>query len=802
MRFLTSTLLVLLVSGTVVGQSTPTDPAVEMLKNSYLENEKANLLDYLKKRTQKTADAKAIEKLIADLDAKDAATGDKACVELIKMGMTAVPALRKAVNNVASAEATRRAKKCLESINSPELTQAVIRLLGSKDPKGTIKALFDFAPFAEDNDVEEILSQTIERLSAQDGKLPTELTDALKSESPIQRAIAAEIIANIGTRADFSTLHPLLKDEKPTVRYRVAMALAERYDPQAVPTLIDLLEELPQEQKVKCEEYLTQLAGQWKLSVGAGDDAFSRQLREAVWTAWWKALSSDKLVAILQERTPTLEEKKEIEGLIKKLGASSADDREAATNNLLKYGIKAMAQLREASGDENNIGRGAARVMVLIEREGSFQELPMAVVRVLGMQSSLEAVQALLGFLPYAPTPEMKDTIQEVLPAVAARAENSKDFLVKALTDPMKERRLAAVHTLASLPAHQDEVKQALSSEDPSMRFRAAMSLANARDKSAIPTLIKLLADAPVNDAWRIEEYLLRIAGSAHPKVSLSSAGSNRKPVSEAWAKWWDANKDSVALIPVRDSQHLLGYTLVIEYYNSRTSRGRVMELDRAGKIRWEIQGLNYPYDAQFLGHNRIAIAEQNMNRVTIRDLKGKELSQIQVQQPFVTQKLSNGSLFIAGRYHLVVADRKGNKSYERRVNDYLMAATRLKNGDFAYVTNSYVYKRLDSKGAVKKTFTLPNSPRGGSRYVEMLPNGNVLQALYSERKVMEVDPNGKVVWEAKDIERPNLATRLPNGHTLVCSRNAHKVTELDRTGKVVKTFHDNSFYPWKAYKR
>ena len=95
----------------------------------------------------------------------------------------------------------------------------------------------------------------------------------------------------------------------------------------------------------------------------------------------------------------------------------------------------------------------------------------------------------------------------------------------------------------------------------------------------------------------------------------------------------------------------------------------------------------------------------------------------------------------------------------------------------------------------------MPFDPIGGSLYFNILPNGHVLLGQHSANKVIEVDREGKKVWEAK-IQWPYMVTRVPNGHTLVSSINNLKVTELDRAGKVVREFRDQNLRPWIAYRR
>jgi HEAT repeat protein len=78
----------------------------------------------------------------------------------------------------------------------------------------------------------------------------------------------------------------LLRDPSSAVRLRAALALAESNDAEAVPVLIDLLAELPSEQRRPVEEFLTQLAEEWAPAVEfKGEDEIARKIRRDAWAA-------------------------------------------------------------------------------------------------------------------------------------------------------------------------------------------------------------------------------------------------------------------------------------------------------------------------------------------------------------------------------------------------------------------------------------------------------------------------------------------------------------------------------------
>lgn len=111
----------------------------------------------------------------------------------------------------------------------------------------------------------------------------------------------------------------------------------------------------------------------------------------------------------------------------------------------------------------------------------------------------------------------------------------------------------------------------------------------------------------------------------------------------------------------------------------------------------------------------------------------------------------------------------------------------------------------VDRKGAIVKTLALavdkPNSHRD-TRMVRKLENGNYLVCHEGDGRVREYDPAGKVVWTYEmDLNgRPAApghgpeghginvfgAVRLPSGNTMIAGGNNNRVIEVTPEGKIV----------------
>ena len=106
----------------------------------------------------------------------------------------------------------------------------------------------------------------------------------------------------------------------------------------------------------------------------------------------------------------------------------------------------------------------------------------------------------------------------------------------------------------------------------------------------------------------------------------------------------------------------------------------------------------------------------------------------------------------------------------------------------------------FDSEGKLLRTFV------SGGFVAERLPNGNTLIACGSAHRVIEVDPQDKIVWEIvqNDIPGNTLGfaagiVRLANGNTVICNWSRHGsaskdqafVFEITPEKKVVWEVHD-----------
>src|SRR5437660_1577377 len=308
----------------------PTAADEQVLKGAHLEVNGAALLEFLRKRTPGEVKRDQVEALIRQLGGPKPEVRDKAAGDLVKLGVAAVPLLHVRSRDLDDPDLAARAKQCLEAIQNPALLAAAVRLLAERNPEGTSETLLGYLPFADDDQLENEIVQTLAAVCFRGGQPNAALLKALEDPVPLRRATAAELLCRHGGPTHRASVRKLLSDPKPHVRMRTALVLAEFHDAEAVPAMIDILGELPAGQCRPVEEYLMQLAGEWSLTVPTADDPTGRRLRRDLWAAWWRSLDGPFVVEEFRKHTVTDAERDKAEAIIRRLASDSDSEREKA----------------------------------------------------------------------------------------------------------------------------------------------------------------------------------------------------------------------------------------------------------------------------------------------------------------------------------------------------------------------------------------------------------------------------------------------------------------------------------------
>ena len=433
----------------------------------------------------------------------------------------------------------------------------------------------------------------------------------------------------------------------------------------------------------------------------------------------------------------------------------------------------------------------------MIERDTA-RPLPDAAPRLLALRRPEGTVEALLKYLPFAESDTTTAQIIDLLAVIGCTDGKAAPALVAGLQDKVSLRRAAAAVALCKGKADEQRpaVRKLLQDPDLTVRMKTALALVEGGDKSSMPALIGLLNDLPLDQVWEVEDLLSHLAGDETPTKHVGKDAASRKDCVKAWNEWWAKHEKTIDLAQLAGSTRDRGLLLVIEM-----QQGRVLEVSRTGQVRWQIQGLQWPWDAQVCPNGNVLIVDQSGNRVSMRDRQGKEIWSRGCNNAFGCQRLRNGNIFIMGRQQMQEIDPNGKEvfSYNHN-NDWLIGGRKFPDGHIAYLTQQGEYIRLDATGKRVKNFQIPMQWQNGVMGADMLPGDRVVVSL-SIGKVAEYADGGKLVWEA-NVVNPGFPLRLPNGNTLVSPMNQNTLLELNRNGKVVSEKKDLAYRPFRMHRR
>jgi HEAT repeat protein len=760
----------------------------ETLHLAGLETDAPSLLAFFQARARADIDPERLRVLLHQLTSSSNQERSLATAEFLGLGPLAVPTLRQAANDLSQPDVARRAAHCLDWVEGSSRTKlpvAAAHVLAQRKPGDAAAALLAYLPFADNPDVVQAITTALAAVALPQGKPDPALLRGLADPMAVRRAAAGVALCQAAPFDQVPAVRKLLKDPARGVRLRTAMALAEAHDEEAIPVLIDLLAELPLEQRKPVEEFLQQLAGEWAPTLNfTGEDEIGRKIKRDAWAVWWKNVDGESLLAAVRRRTLTPEDRLKIREWLSKLASGDFATRELAAHELFAIGRRSLPQLKDAAKDKDpEIARRARLLIDRIEHEPS-HHLPGAAVRLLGVRKPTGSVETLLAYLPYSEDENLSQEVEKSLSSLALHNGKLDSELLRALENQQPSLRATAAEALINGGGAEGRaaVRKLLKDDAAIVRLRIALSLAMAREREGVPVLIDLLTVLPGDQVGTVEEALYQLAGDTAPEVSLGTEPAEKKKCRDAWAAWWKVNSGRVDL--GRLTAHpLLGFTVICDLGNNR-----VFEVDRNGKERWSLTGLGGPCDAVVLPGNHVLIAEYHPRRVTERDLKGNVVWQKALNDnPVNVQRLPNGNTFITTDSYVVEVDRTGKELYTLNNVPMFHAAYRMRNGPIVCLTPGNQCILMDTTGKTLSSFP-SNHGNTNIAGLDLLPNGHILISQIHRGKVVEYDNAGKSLVE---VNAPGIrtATGLSNGHFLITSQNNQRVYELDRAGKTVWEF-------------
>ena len=757
------------------------------------------LIPLFKGRSSSIPSKANIEKLIAQLINGNPEEKLAAKKDLICMGDYVISTLKKASGEILDTASEKNLKDCIELLEgkgSENLISSALKVIASEGKTESSEVLFAYLPFAAEEILRNECESTLRALFTASTTSGTVFEKTLTDPNPYKRAVAAEILVRKGNPKQISMAKNLLNDTSSLVRTRLVLAFLEQKDRIAIPTALKLLASDSKDTSSLIETALASMAGEWAIQGPKNDDSISRSINQAAWAGWWKSINEQDLLTLLRESTAPMAMIAEADKIFKDNNIELV--KKYINNKSFKSNPALQAFLLNRAAFDMNIAK-------LIEQDSNATKLLLqsnqvtpALVRLITLVRPENAIEIILAFIPSCHDDNIQDLLAECLGLYLNDQNTIPAALIAASTSSIEEIRTFAGRVLAQSP---NEIAQRtcttlLSDSSVRVRFEVAKESIKNQNKSAIPILIELMTKVPAEKAETIDQTLRAIAKDKSPESK-----NDNKADAAAWNTWWLKEGTQLVLTPGAKVQDALKNFLVVESFNQEKKSGRVFLINPSGKILWEIANLSNPTDALLLPNNKILITEQGANRITERDIKGNISWEKSATNPFLSQRLSNGNIFIASRNKIVEVGRNGNEIFSFSYpNETILAACKTRTNEYALLSYNGVFLKLDSKGNEVSKSRIPFPTNFGINGGAITQNDRVLVSIPTLNKIMEFNFNGQSTWEST-ITMPGIPTKLPNGNVVAPSLNGSKIVEIQMDGKIIYESAPNSYRSIKVGK-
>jgi HEAT repeat protein len=286
-------------------QDNEPNPDIALLKDAKIETDAGKLVAWLESHSDCDDDLLSLNKLIAQLGARDFETREAASTKLVNVGAPSLEVLI-AARNGKDVDTSRRAKECINTITKnldQGIALSVVRTLLRVRSTKTASTLLRYLPYAVDEVTEEEIWVGLFDLESATTALDKCVVEALNDPLPQRRAIAGFLVARLGNDAQRTAARKLLNDTDPWVRLRTAQGLLASGNKDAVPVLIALLLEPDPRVSWQAAELL-----EFTITPDATavlQNALSTDPADwhGRWSAWWKENKADlDLVSRLKSR--------------------------------------------------------------------------------------------------------------------------------------------------------------------------------------------------------------------------------------------------------------------------------------------------------------------------------------------------------------------------------------------------------------------------------------------------------------------------------------------------------------------
>lgn len=500
--------------------------------------------------------------------------------------------------------------------------------------------------------------------------------------------------------------------------------------------------------------------------------------------------TAEGILSHLTAIAPTETGLKDVDSLVRQLGATTFTDRAKAQHQLTALGILAESRVMAAakSGDPEVMYR--AEAILKQWRTSSTDTALFACFNALAIMKPDNGIPVILSTTPLCTKTHLSAAAEAALLALAVT--NDLPALKQAIDKGGTLERCIVVAVYAKLLGvdHARELDTLLTAKAPQLRLATARALANLGLFSAASVFVDLLESEQIELRAASFACLLQFTKQDF-KYSAYGPENERKEAVTAWRQWLAGDGKTAALFfPLRSmgSTSYLppGHTLIAMGNNQRGA----VEFNAEGKEVW-----NYPFQncwtAERLANGNTLIASHSGGLIEVSPDK-KSLWEFPMSFIDATP-LENGNILATSQTEgRVIEIRKLDKAivWEYRSNSGPVSAIRLPNGNTIVGTSGAAGIREVTPE--KKELVIWSCNVKYPYGLQLLPNGNLLVADHSANNVFEWDRKAeRRVWDY-GITGPTDAFRTLDGNTLIT--NGDGVIEVTSEKKILHQWSGNNY--------
>ena len=475
--------------------------------------------------------------------------------------------------------------------------------------------------------------------------------------------------------------------------------------------------------------------------------------------------------------------------LIADLGSKDVEKRQNATAALLKVGRMAEPFVRKAAEIETPATRVRAGEILAKPEMGSEADRILILLRLIRERRTPGALPVLLDYFSTLTEKSIEEDLLDTIVVLGMRNGWAVRTIVDAIEDKDSRKRMAAALVLGRSPRALDrELAYGMRYDSyREVRLRAGEGLLFGGDRRGVGILIDLLTGTTLELGERAERLLAIASRRDAPSFMLSEKPERRVACQKAWRDWATKLGNKLDLKDLEMPARKQGYRLIVTNTGDG-GEGAIWEYTPERVQSWFTKNVVHPVDAQVLPNGNILVTEYNACRVSERDRNGKMIwARARLKTfPHNAQLLPNGNISIVTKDGISEETRERKQVATTSVptkGSKIYSGEKLSNGTYLVMLDSGRVMDLGRKDTLGHDFHV-NAPHGLTT-VEALPGGRYLIPDTGMDKVRIVDKKGRTLREYK-VTEPTSATILPNGNILVGSYTQNTVVEIDCNGKRV----------------